>query len=167
MDNYFIEIMKEADWKQVSDIYLAGIQTGIATFQSDLPTWEEWNKGHSTNCRFVARTEEEILGWIALSPFSSRCVYAGVAEVSVYISPKYRGMGIGAALLKHLIQHAEGEGYWTLQVGIIKENISSRVLHKKCGFREMGYRERVGKMKNGTWHDVILMEYRSKLIGNE
>ncbi len=167
MNNYIIENMREEDWKQVSDIYLAGIKTGIATFQSDIPTWEEWDKGHSTSCRFVARAEDIILGWIALSPVSSRCVYAGVAEVSIYINQKYTGMSIGTALLKHLIQQSEGEGYWTLQSGIIKENISSRMLHKKCGFREIGYRERPGKMNNGTWHDVILMEYRSKLVGIE
>lgn len=165
MSNYIIDTMKEEDWKQVSDIYLEGIKTGIATFQSDIPTWEEWDKGHCTRCRFVARSGDIILGWVALSPVSSRCVYAGVAEVSIYINQKYRGMGIGTVLLNHLIQQSEGEGYWTLQSGIIKENISSRMLHKKCGFREIGYRERPGKMENGTWHDVVLMEYRSKLVG--
>lgn len=163
---YSIDNMKETDWKQVSDIYLAGIKTEIATFQNDIPTWEEWDKGHNTACRFVARSGEKILGWAALSPVSSRCVYAGVAEVSVYISQEYRGMGVGYALLNNLIKQSEEEGYWTLQSGIIKENLPSRMLHKKCGFREIGYKERLGKMSNGKWHDVILMEYRSKLIGD-
>jgi len=114
----------------------------------------------------VARSGEKILGWVALSPVSSRCVYAGVAEVSIYIGDEYKGMGVGTALLNNLIKQSEEEGYWTLQSGIIKENLPSRMLHKKCGFREIGYRERVGKMDNGKWHDVILVEHRSKLVGN-
>ena len=150
----------------VSDIYLAGIKTEIATFQSEVPTWEEWDKGHLTTCRFVARTGEKILGWAALSAVSNRCVYAGVVEVSVYISEEHKGKGVGTSLLNYLIQQSEKEGFWTLQAGIIKENIPSRMLHKKCGFREIGYRERLGKMNNGMWHDVILMERRSKIIGN-
>lgn len=164
--NYIIENMKETDWQQVSEIYLSGINTKIATFQNSAPTWEEWDKGHSSTCRFVARSEEKILGWVALSPVSSRCVYAGVAEVSIYIGEEHKGSGVGTALLNHLIINSEDEGYWTLQSGIIKENLPSRRLHKKCGFREIGYRERVGKMNNGKWHDVILMERRSKLVGN-
>ncbi len=164
--DFIIDNMKETDWQQVSTIYLAGIKTGIATFQNDVPTWEDWNRGHNTNCRFVARSGDKILGWVAISPVSSRCVYAGVAEVSIYIGEEYKGMGVGTALLNNLIDQSEKEGYWTLQSGIIKENIPSRQLHKKCGFREIGYRERVGKMKNGKWHDVILVEHRSKNIGN-
>lgn len=163
--NYDIKNMKEADWKQVSDIYFAGIKTEIATFQSDIPTWEDWDKGHNTTCRFVARAEDKVLGWVALSPVSSRCVYAGVAEVSIYISTDYKGMGIGTALLNKMIAHSEEEGYWTLQAGIIRENTPSRMLHQKCGFREIGYKERLGKMNNGKWHDVILMERRSKVVG--
>lgn len=163
---YIIDNMKETDWKQVSDIYLSGIKTEIATFQSMVPTWEEWDKGHLSTCRFVARNGDKILGWTALSAVSSRCVYAGVAEVSVYVSEEHKGKGIGTSLLNHLIHQSENEGFWTLQAGIIKENIPSRMLHKKCGFREIGYRERLGKMNNGKWHDVILMERRSKIVGN-
>ena len=113
----------------------------------------------------MARVEEKILGWVALSPVSSRCVYTGVAEVSIYIGEEYKGMGVGTALLNRLIECSEEEGYWTLQAGIIKENIPSRMLHKKCGFREIGYRERPGKMNNGKWHDVILVERRSSIVG--
>lgn len=164
--NFIIDRMNETDWPQVSDIYLAGIKTEIATFQNDVPTWEEWNRGHSTDCRFVARSGEKILGWVALSPVSSRCVYAGVAEVSIYIEEEHKGMGIGTILLNNLIKYSEEAGYWTLQSGIIKENLSSRILHKKCGFREIGYRERLGKMNNGKWHDVILMERRSNTVSN-
>lgn len=163
---YIIENMKETDWQQVSDIYLAGIKTEIATFQSEVPTWEEWDKGHLTTCRLVARNGEKILGWAALSAVSSRCVYAGVAEVSIYVSEEHKGKGVGTSLLNHLIQQSEKEGFWTLQAAIIKENIPSRMLHKICGFREIGYRERLGKMNNGKWHDVILMERRSKIVGN-
>lgn len=164
--DYIIDNMKETDWPQVSEIYLSGIKTKTATFQKDVPTWDNWDQGHSKDCRFVARSGEKILGWVALSPVSSRCVYAGVAEVSIYIGDDYRGIGVGTDLLNYLIKHSEEEGYWTLQSGIIKENLPSRMLHTKCGFREIGYRERPGKMDNGKWHDVILMERRSKLIGN-
>ena len=164
--NYSIDVMKESDWQQVAEIYLDGIKTGIATFQSEVPTWEEWDKGHVSTCRFVARLGEKILGWVALSAVSSRCVYAGVAEVSVYISEESKGMGVGTSLLTKLIQQSEELGFWTLQAGIIKENIPSRMLHKKCGFREIGYRERLGKMNHGKWHDVILMERRSEKVGN-
>jgi phosphinothricin acetyltransferase len=161
---YFIEEMKSSDWPEVSEIYLSGIKTGIATFQKDIPSWEEWNLGHSKVCRLVARANDHILGWVALSPVSSRCVYAGVAEVSIYIGEDNKGQGIGTTLLNEVIKRSESEGYWTLQSGIIKENTSSRVLHKKCGFREIGFREKVGKMENGEWHDVILMERRSKIV---
>ncbi|BCJ98470.1 GNAT family N-acetyltransferase [Anaerocolumna chitinilytica] len=162
---YVITEMKETDWSQVSDIYTEGINTKIATFQSEAPSWEDWNNGHSKTCRLVARLENEILGWAALSPVSSRCVYAGVAELSIYISDKYRGQKVGTALLEELIRLSEKNGYWTLQSGIIKENIASLNLHKKCGFREIGYRERLGKMDNGKWYDVVLVERRSKIEG--
>jgi len=162
---YVITEMKETDWSQVSDIYTEGINTKIATFQSEAPSWEDWNNGHSKTCRLVARLENEILGWAALSPVSSRCVYAGVAELSIYISDKYRGQKVGTALLEELIRLSEKNGYWTLQSGIIKENIASLNLHKKCGFREIGYRERLGKMDNGKWYDVVLVERRSEIEG--
>lgn len=162
---YIIDKMIEEDWHEVASIYLAGIKTGKATFQSEIPTWEQWNSSHVKSCRLVARIEDKIAGWAALSPTSSRCVYAGVAEVSVYIGDEYRGVGIGKALLQKVIELSEEEGFWTLQSGIIKENHSSILLHEKCGFREIGYREKVGKMPNGIWHDVVLMEHRSKSVG--
>ena len=162
--DYSIDTMKEADWNQVSDIYLDGIKTGIATFQSDIPSWDEWDKSHIRHCRVVARAGDVILGWAALSPTSSRCVYAGVAEVSIYINKEYKNQGVGKALLSELIIQSEAQGLWTLQSGIIKENLASIELHKKCGFRVLGIREKVGRMNNGEWHDVVLMERRSKLI---
>lgn len=164
---YIIDKMKQYDWEQVSNIYLEGIQTGKATFQSEIPSFENWNKSHVSSCRLVVRDGNEVLGWTALSPTSSRCVYVGVAEVSIYIGQKYRGQGIGKMLLERLIELSEENGFWTLQSGIIRENTSSIELHKKCGFREIGIREKVAKMNNGDWHDVVLMERRSKIVGIE
>lgn len=164
---YKIEEMKSSDWEQVKNIYLEGIKTGIATFQTEcnIPTFETWNNDHINSCRLVARSENNILGWAALSPTSSRCVYSGVAEVSIYIGVKYKGQGIGTALLRNLIKLSEENGFWTLQSGIIKENTASISLHKKCGFREIGIREKIAKMNNGEWMDVILMEKRSDVVG--
>lgn len=161
---YEIDNMKETDWLQVSRIYSMGIETNLATFQPDVPTWEAWDRGHSSCCRFVARMEDKIIGWVALTPFSSREVYAGVAELSIYIDEEYQGRGVGTKLLRHLIEHSEEAGYWALLANIIKENQASRLLHQKCGFREIGYRERIGRMRNGNWHDVVLMERRSNRI---
>lgn len=162
---YVIEEMKKSDWYDVSRIYLEGINTGIATFQTSAPTFEEWDKGHVSSCRLVAKSDGQVLGFAALSPTSSRCVYAGVAEVSIYIGENNRGLGIGKALLTNLIRLSEENGFWTLQSGIIRENSSSIELHKKCGFREVGIREKISKMPNGVWHDTVFMERRSKIIG--
>lgn len=163
--NYTIEEMKESDWEEVSKIYLEGINTGIATFQNSIPTYDEWNSGHIKSCRLVAKSDKKVLGFTALSATSSRAVYSGVAEVSIYIGENYRGLGIGKALLTNLIKLSEENNFWTLQSGIIRENTSSIELHKKCGFREIGIREKVAKMDNGIWHDTVLMERRSKTVG--
>jgi len=163
--DYEINKMKNTDWNQVGDIYLEGINTKKATFQTEVPTFEEWNSGHIESCRLVARSDDGVvLGWVALSKTSSRCVYMGVAEVSVYIGEKYRGFGIGKALLKKVIEESEEKGYWTLQSGIIRENEVSIELHKRCGFRIVGIREKIAKMDNKTWHDVVFMERRSDFI---
>lgn len=163
--DYKIEKMNQEDWEKVSKIYLEGINTGKATFQTEVPTWESWNSSHISSCRLVARLGDKVLGWGALSPTSSRCVYAGVAEVSVYIGEEYRGKGVGTAILNNLVKLSEENGFWTLQSGIIEENSASIELHKKCGFREIGVRKKLGKMSNGVWHDVILMERRSNIVG--
>ncbi|MCB2293486.1 N-acetyltransferase family protein [Clostridium algoriphilum] len=163
--DYIIDKMVKTDWEQVAHIYLEGIKTGKATFQTEVPTWEEWNSGHVNLCRVVARLDNNILGWGALSPTSSRCVYSGVAEVSIYIGGNYRGQGLGEIILNNLVKLSEENGFWTLQSGIIRENIPSIKLHKKCGFREVGVREKVAKMNNGRWHDVVFMERRSKEVG--
>lgn len=163
--DYKIDEMTKMDWEKVAFIYLEGIKTGKATFQTEVPTWENWNNGHVSSCRLVIRSGNEVLGWGALSPTSSRCVYAGVAEVSIYIGKNYTGQGLGKVLLETLIKLSEENGFWTLQSGIIKENTSSIVLHEKCGFRQLGIREKVAKMNNEKWHDVVLMERRSKVVG--
>jgi L-amino acid N-acyltransferase YncA len=147
-------------WDAVRVIYLEGIATGNATFQQTAPDWPEWDKAHLPTCRIVTLRNNEVLGWAALSPVSSRCVYAGVAEVSVYVAQSARGNGIGSALLTQLIAESETAGIWTLQAGIFPENTASIALHTRAGFRIVGTRERLGSM-NGHWRDVVLMERRS------
>lgn len=162
---YNIEAMKSSDWEQVKDIYLKGIKTNVATFQTEAPAWEDWNKGHLASCRLVARSENNVLGWIALGPSSSRCCYRGVAEVSIYVDEKYKGQGIGTALMNNLIKLSEGNGIWTLYSAVIRENKASIAVHKKCGFREIGIREKIARTGDGIWHDVVLVERRSKVVG--
>jgi phosphinothricin acetyltransferase len=160
-----IQPMEAANWTAVSQIYADGIATGEATFETAVPTWETWNNGHLPNCRFVARSEAgEVVGWAALSPVSSRCVYAGVAEVSVYVAPSAWGQGIGKRLLQTLVDSSEAEGIWTLQAGIFPENEASVKLHERCGFRVVGRRERLGQ-QNGRWRDVLFLERRSQTVG--
>jgi len=161
-----IEPMQAADWPRVREIYLDGIATGHATFETDAPSWERWDAAHLPFARLVGRQAENILGWAALSPVSQRCVYGGVAEVSVYVSSESRGAGVGGALLRELIEESERNGIWTLQAGIFPENSASIALHLACGFREVGRRERIGKL-NGIWRDTILLERRSKTIGTD
>jgi phosphinothricin acetyltransferase len=159
-----IRFMATADWDSVGAIYLAGIATGQATFETELPTWGNWNLAHLAAPRLVAVADDTILGWAALSSVSTRSVYAGVAEVSVYVGEPARGKGVGSLLLKTLVQESEKHGIWTLQAGIFPENSASISLHKSCGFREVGRRERIGKM-DGIWRDTLLFERRSTLIG--
>ncbi|MDQ3817437.1 MAG: N-acetyltransferase family protein [Acidobacteriota bacterium] len=163
---YAIDTMKPSDWGEVRSIYFEGIGTGEATFETEAPGWEKWDASHLKECRLVARTAEAVAGWAALSPVSARPVYRGVTESSVYVAERFRGLGCGRALLEALVACSEQHGIWTLQAGIIAENISSLALHRKCGFREVGRRERIGKL-NGVWRDVILLERRSKVVGAE
>ncbi|POY39049.1 N-acetyltransferase [Solitalea longa] len=153
-------------WEAVKTIYEEGIATGNATFQQSAPTWEEWNEGHLQECRFVALIDDKVAGWAALTRVSGRCVYAGVAEVSVYVGENYRGYGIGALLLNHLVAESEKNNLWTLQAGIFPENKGSLALHQKFDFRIVGKREKIGKM-DGVWRDTILLERRSKIVGIE
>ncbi len=161
---FTVDKMQSEDWGAVRSIYREGIATGNATFETDTPDWQEWDRSHLGDCRFVARREGQVVGWGALSPVSSRCVYAGVAEVSIYVTASARGEGIGKTLLRTLIEASERQGIWTLQAGVFPENEASIALHKACGFREVGYREKIGQM-NGHWRDVILLERRSEVVG--
>lgn len=157
-----IQDMKKEHWDQVKRIYIEGIASGNATFQSEAPTWKEWDEGHISNCRFIATMGNEIIGWTAISSVSGRCVYVGVAEVSVYVGKEYIGRGVGRKLLQVLIKQSEENGFWTLQAGIFPENTASIKLHTKLGFREVGIRERIGKL-NGEWRNVVLLERRSNI----
>jgi L-amino acid N-acyltransferase YncA len=168
MTNLIVAQMTPQDWDAVRAIYLEGIATRNATFETDAPDWEKWDRDHLPNCRLVARKGGRplgrVVGWAALSPVSGRCVYAGVAEVSVYIAEAARGQGVGKTLLQALIEASEQRGIWTLEAGIFPENAASIALHGSCGFREVGRRERIGQM-DGVWRDVIFMERRSQVVG--
>src|SRR5580704_9432276 len=153
--------MRPGDWDAVRAIYLEGIATRNATFERFAPDWPAWDQGHLPCCRLVARAsgscgDSEVLGWTALSPVSSRRVYAGVAEFSIYVAERARGRGIGGALLKALIDVSEREGIWTLQSGIFPENTASLELCRRFGFQVVGTRKRIGNM-NGRWRDVVLL----------
>jgi len=154
------------DWPRVREIYLEGIATGNATFETGAPSWDAWNAAHLEIGRLVARIDGRIAGWIALSPVSERCVYAGVAELSVYVASPARGHGVGRALLSAVIDEAERAGIWTLQSVTFPENAASIALQKACGFREIGRREGLGKM-GGRWRDVVLLERRSRVAGTD
>lgn len=153
-----------ADWPWVHAIYREGIASGNATFEREAPEWERWNAGHLPMCRLAARAAGVPVGWAALSRVSARAVYAGVAEVSVYVAESARGMGIGGALLAALAVESERRGFWTLQAAIFPENAASLAIHRKAGFRVVGVRERLGAM-DGRWRDVVLMERRSQTVG--
>jgi len=156
--------MTPADWPAVRAVYLEGIATGNATFETEAPQWEPWDAAHSAVCRLVAVNADAVLGFAALSPVSARKVYAGVAEVSVYVSAQARGAGVGGALLRELVRASEAAGFWTLQAGIFPENHASLRLVAKCGFRVLGVRQRVGCL-GGRWRDVVLLERRSATAG--
>jgi L-amino acid N-acyltransferase YncA len=164
MSDYVIDQMNATDWEQVRAIYLEGIATGNATFETQAPSWEAWDQAHLHFARLVARDGERVLGWAALSPVSKRSVYRGVAELTVSVAESARGQGIGRALLEALIGESEQSGIWTLQAAIMVENAASIQLHLRCGFREVGRRERIGKL-NGVWRDTLLFERRSDKVG--
>jgi L-amino acid N-acyltransferase YncA len=161
-----IEDMGPEDWDSVRAIYEEGISTGNATFEQSAPTWEKWDAGHLATGRLVARAGNDVLGWAALSPVSTRKVYAGVADLSVYVAERARGRKVGSLLLSELVTASERAGIWTLQAGIFPENTASIALHKRHGFRVVGTRERIGCM-DGRWRDVVLMERRSGMVGIE
>lgn len=148
----------------MKQIYESGIATGMATFETIVPSWEKWNNEHLVFGRLVAIDNNQVAGWAALSPVSGRCVYGGVAEVSVYVADNHKGKGIGKLLLQNLITESENNGIWTLQAGVFTDNIASVKLHEKVGFRVIGHREKIGKLK-GSWKDNYILEKRSKIVG--
>ena len=163
---YKIRKMKKEDWNRVREIYLQGIETKKATFQTEVPEYEAWDKSHLKENRLVAVDEEEkVMGWIALSPTSSRCVYRGVVEISIYVAKEARGNQIGYLLMMKTIEETEKMDIWTLYSAIIAINEASIALHKKCGFRIVGTRERIAKDADGIGRDPVIMERRSKIAG--
>lgn len=161
---YNIRPMTENDWQSVADIYMQGILTNLATFQVEVPTYENWDNNHLKEFRFVVENiNSEVVGWVALSPISSRCVYKGVSEVSIYINQESQKQGIGKLLLNHICSYSEMHGIWTLQSGIMQNNEASIKLHEACGFRMVGYRENIAKDKYGIWRNTVLMERRTKV----
>ena len=159
-----LEPMRDTDWPAVADVYRQGIESGHATFETEVPSPGAWDAGHLKAPRLVAREGDRLLGWAALSPVSDRCVYGGVAEVSVYVAGEARGRGIGRRLLEEVVAASEEAGIWTLQAGIFPENEASLAIHRACGFRVVGRRERLGRLA-GEWRDVILLERRSAAVG--
>jgi phosphinothricin acetyltransferase len=166
MSGLTIEAMGVGDWPAVRVIYEEGIATGLATFELAAPSWDAWDHSHRHDCRLVARgAEDVVVGWAALSHYSGRAVYAGVAELSVYVAERARGQGVGRALLCALIEASEAAGVWTLQAGVMADNAASLALHESHGFRRVGVRERIGRDVTGQWRDVVLLERRSGVVG--
>jgi L-amino acid N-acyltransferase YncA len=163
VDTPTIEPMTAAHWPAVRAIYEEGIATGDATFETAAPAWADWDRGHLPGHRLVATRDGRVVGWAALSPVSDRCAYAGVAEASVYVAAAAAGRGVGRALLDRLVAGAEAAGIWTVQAGVFPENRASLALHRRCGFRTVGVRERLGRL-DGRWRDVVLLERRSPLV---
>jgi phosphinothricin acetyltransferase len=162
--DFVVELMRPQDWEFVRVIYLEGMATAQATFETEAPDWESWDAGHLPQCRLAARSGDGVLGWAALSPVSRREVYAGVAEVSVYVAASARGRGVGVALMRALIEASERHGVWTLQSSIFPENHASVALHLKHGFRDVGRRERIAR-HHGVWRDTVVLERRSSVVG--
>jgi len=156
--------LRPDDWPEVARIFEEGIRTGNATFETEVPSWEAWDEAHLREHRFVAERDGRVAGWIALAPVSSRCCYAGVAEVSAYVAEEARGEGIGTALLARLIESSERAGIWTIETGVFPENGPSLELLQRFGFRVVGTRERIGRM-HGMWRDVVFLERRSEVVG--
>lgn len=155
-----IREMKSSDWEQVREIYCQGIEEGTSTFTVSCPPFEQWNAAHHPFCRYVSEKNGEVRGWLALSPVSAREPYGGVAEISLYVDRSYRGTGIGTALIEHLCAECEKHGIWSLLSVIFASNAASIALHEKCGFRKIGFREKIAKDRFGEWQDTFMYEKR-------
>ena len=164
MSDVQIRVLSAVDWPAVSAIYQDGTATGLATFETATPNWVDWDKGHLPVARLVAASEQLVIGWAALTRVSSRVVYEGVAETSVYVAGDWRGKGVGQMLLSALVSESENHNIWTLQASVFPENEASLKLHERCGFRVVGTRERIAQL-NGVWRDTVLLERRSLVAG--
>lgn len=158
--DYTVRPMTKDDWGEVIEIYYQGIQTNNATFSTACPSYEEWDATHIKDCRFVAESDNGVVGWAAIFPVSARECYKGVAELSIYVDVNHGNKGIGELLMKRLLEASETAGFWTIQSSIIQNNAASIRLHEKCGFRMVGYRERIAKDRFGMWRNTVLMEHR-------
>lgn len=156
-------VMTAADWPAVAAIYQQGISAGTATFETHVPTWEVWDANHLAACRLVLTRRERVVAWAALSAYSGRYVYRGVAGISIYVAEDARGIGAGRTVLQALVEASEQAGFWTLQAGIFESNLASQRLHAQAGFRVVGMRERLGQL-GGQWHNIVLMERRSSVV---
>ena len=156
--------LRSGDWPEVARIFAEGIATGHATFETAVPSWEASDAAHLPEHRLVADRDGRVVGWTALAPVSSRCCYAGVAEVSAYVAEGAREQGVGAELLAALVERSERSGIWTLETGVFPENNPSLALLRRFGFRVVGVRERIGQM-HGLWRDVVFLERRSEVVG--
>jgi L-amino acid N-acyltransferase YncA len=154
--------LRPGDWPAVSAIYWDGIRTGLASFETSVPSWEEWDASHVAEPRLAATVWDEVVGWAALAPVSTRRCYRGVAECSIYVAASHRGRGVGRLLLESLVRRADRAGIWTVQASVFPENRASVALHLRCGFRIVGLRERIAK-RDGLWRDTLLLERRSAL----
>lgn len=159
-----LDAMQPEDWPAVRAIYAEGIATNQATFETETPEWDAWNSARLEACRLVVRKDGQVVAFAALSPVSKRPAYAGVAEHSIYVAAAARGQGVGKFLLQALVEASECSGIWMLQSSVFPENTATRALHKSCGFREVGYREKIG-CHHGVWRDTILLERRSQVVG--
>ena len=154
-----LRALTEDDWTAVADIYWDGMRDGLATFETEVPSWEAWDRVHLPDHRLVAELLGEVVGFAVLSPASTRRCYAGVVENTIYVARSARGRGIGRSLLERLIAGARAVGFWTIQTSIFPENRASLALHERCGFGVVGVRERIAK-RDGIWRDTILLENR-------
>ncbi|HEX7367932.1 MAG TPA: GNAT family N-acetyltransferase [Pelobium sp.] len=159
-----VKPLEQKHWEQVKTIYKLGIATKTATFETEAPNWKEWNNNHLPHSRLICEVDERVGAWVALREVQNECVDVGVAEISIYAHPACKGMGLGYVLMEHVIRHSEENGIWTLQAQIFEENKATIRLHEHSGFRRVGYRERLGVL-DGIWHNIILFERRSKVVG--
>jgi L-amino acid N-acyltransferase YncA len=162
--NINIRTFGREDWHAVSAIYKQGLDTRNATFETQVPDYETWLKKFHPHLLWVAEMQNTTVGWAGLQPVSPRKVYEGVTEVTIYIDSKHTGQGIGKALMHHLIHESEKAGIWTVYASIFPENKASMTLHQSAGFREIGYREKIGQL-DGIWRSTVLFERRSKIVG--